>query len=96
MSENYTKSKLVKQVRDEFPGLTLLQAEKAIDVIFEKITKAMEEKNRVELRGFGSFSVRDRDARTARNPRTGGSVEVGKRSSVYFRAGRLLNERINK
>ncbi|MEO1408200.1 MAG: HU family DNA-binding protein, partial [Pseudomonadota bacterium] len=70
------RSELVLKLAEEHPHLPHKRVEQAVDVIFEEISAALERGDRVELRGFGAFSVRQRDARRGRNPRTGESVEV--------------------
>jgi len=69
--------------------------EQAVDVIFEEISAALERGDRVELRGFGAFSVRARDARKGRNPRTGEPVSVPAKKVPFFKAGKELRMRIN-
>ena len=66
-----------------------------VDVILDEIATALEQGNRVELRGFGAFSVRQRDARVGRNPRTGESVEVDEKRVPFFKAGKELRARLN-
>jgi integration host factor subunit beta len=66
-----------------------------VNTIFEEIIDAMARGDRVELRGFGAFSVKSRDARTGRNPRTGESVEVEAKSVPFFKTGKLLRDRLN-
>ena len=63
--------------------------------MFEEITGAMSRGDRVELRGFGAFSVKKRDARTGRNPRTGEAVEVEEKHVPFFKTGKLLRDRLN-
>ena len=66
-----------------------------VDVILDEIATALEQGNRVELRGFGAFSVRQRDARVGRNPRTGESVEVDEKRVPFCKAGKELRARLN-
>lgn len=70
------RSELIQKIADENPHLYQRDVERIVNTIFNEITNAMAEGNRVELRGFGAFSVKKRDARTGRNPRTGESVQV--------------------
>jgi len=91
-----TKSELIQRLSKKYPQLYLRDIEKLVNTVFNEISKALSDGRRVELRGFGAFSVRERDARTARNPRTGEQVTVGKRYSPYFRMGKDLRERLNK
>jgi len=91
-----TKSELVAKLAQEFPELSGREVEKAVDVIFSEITNALSSGNRVELRGFGAFSVRYRDRRQGRNPRTGEKVDVEGKYVPFFKAGKDLRERLNK
>lgn len=90
------KSELVRELAGENPELAYADVEKTVSVIFEEIAAALEAGNRVELRGFGVFSVRHRPARAGRNPRTGEPVHVDEKHVPFFRAGKDLHERINK
>ena len=90
-----TKSELIYKLSQQFPDLSLRQVEKAVDVIFGEISTALSKGNRVELRGFGAFSVRYRDRRIGRNPRTGEKVSVEGKSVPFFKAGKGLRERLN-
>lgn len=90
-----TKSELVQRMSTQFPHMTQKDVEKAVDVVFEEITDALATGNRVELRGFGAFSVRFRDQRTGRNPRTGESVHVEGKYVPFFKAGKALRDRLN-
>jgi integration host factor subunit beta len=89
-----TKSELIQRLSKRYPHLYQRDVEVLVNTMFDEITKALSEGNRVELRGFGAFSVRERDARTARNPKNGATVTVGKRHAIYFRTGKELRERI--
>jgi integration host factor subunit beta len=89
------RSELVQQIADENPGLRLSEVEKVVDTIFETILAQLEDGGRVELRGFGAFSVRAREGRTGRNPRTGAAVAVPAKNVPYFKAGKELRERLN-
>jgi len=90
-----TKSELVYQLNQTFPNMPLRQVEKAIDVIFGEIVTALGKGYRVELRGFGAFSVRYRDRRMGRNPRTGEKVKVEGKFVPFFKAGKDLRDRMN-
>jgi integration host factor subunit beta len=87
---------LVTKVAEKNPHLTLRDVEGIVGVVFDQITTALSEGRRVELRGFGAFSIRDRDARTGRNPRTGSAVDVDAKRVPYFKPGKELRERLNK
>lgn len=89
------RSELVQQIADENPGLRVSEVELIVDTIFETILSRLERGGRVELRGFGAFSVRAREARTGRNPRTGAAVAVPSKNVPYFKAGKELRERLN-
>ena len=90
-----TKSELVYQLNQTFPDMSLRQVEKAIDGIFGEIVVALGKGYRVELRGFGAFSVRYRDRRMGRNPRTGEKVKVEGKFVPFFKAGKGLRDRMN-
>lgn len=90
-----TKSELVHKLNQQFPDMPLRQVEKAVDIVFGEISSALSKGNRVELRGFGAFSVRYRERRMGRNPRTGEKVEVEGKFVPFFKAGKGLRERIN-
>lgn len=90
-----TKSELIQRLAERNPHLYMRDIEKIVDTVFEQITKALAQDNRVELRGFGAFSVKHRDARTGRNPRTGESVFVEAKRLPFFKTGKGLRERLN-
>lgn len=89
------RSELIQKITDENPNLYQRDVEKIVNTIFEEITRAMAQGNRVELRGFGAFSVKKRDGRTGRNPRTGEAVEVDEKFVPFFKTGKLLRDRLN-
>lgn len=89
------RSELVQKIADENPHLRQLDVERIVGTIFDEIIQAMADGNRVELRGFGAFSVKKRDARTGRNPRTGESVNVDQKHVPFFKTGKLLRDRLN-
>jgi integration host factor subunit beta len=91
-----TKSELVQRMAQLHPDLHASDMEKVVNTIFDGITDALVEDGRVELRGFGSFSVRKRAPRKGRNPRTGSSVSVPAKRVPYFKSGKELRERVNK
>ena len=90
-----TKSELIKILKDKHPNLQLKEVSSLVDLFFDMLTDSLKNGGRVELRGFGTFSLRQRKARLARNPRTGAKVQVGDRNAVYFRAGKGLKDKIN-
>ncbi len=89
------KSELIQRIADENPHLYQRDVERIVGTIFEEIIEAMAEGHRVELRGFGAFSVKKRDARQGRNPRTGDTVDVEEKYVPFFKTGKLLRERLN-
>ncbi len=90
-----TKSQLIQKLADANPHLYLRDIERIVETVFERITKALVDGDRVELRGFGAFSVKHREARTGRNPRTGETVEVDAKRLPFFKTGKSLRERLN-
>ena len=89
------KSELIQILAEENPHLFAKDVERMVNVVFDEIVDALAEGDRVELRGFGAFSVRHREARVGRNPRTGESVEVEEKWAPFFKAGKEIRERIN-
>lgn len=89
------RSELVQKIADENPHLYQRDVERIVNTIFEEIIGAMADGDRVELRGFGAFSVKKRDARVGRNPRTGASVSVEEKHVPFFKTGKLLRDRLN-
>jgi integration host factor subunit beta len=90
-----TKSDLIKRLADANPHLTQRDIEKIVSTVFDEVTDALARRDRVELRGFGAFSVREREARVGRNPRTGAEVSVPDKVVPYFKTGKELRERLN-
>lgn len=89
------RSELVQKVADENPHLHRGDVEKIVSTVFTEIIDAMARGDRVELRGFGAFAVKKRDARVGRNPRTGESVDVDEKHVPFFKTGKLLRDRLN-
>ncbi|MGF1554402.1 MAG: integration host factor subunit beta [Paracoccaceae bacterium] len=89
------KSELIQKIAEENPELTLRDVERLVSTVFDEITEALVRGDRVELRGFGAFSVKTRDARVGRNPRTGESVPVPEKRVPFFKAGKDMRERMN-
>lgn len=89
------RSELVQKIADENPHLYHRDVERIVNAIFEEIVGAMARGDRVELRGFGAFSVKQRDARTGRNPRTGETVHVEEKHVPFFKTGKRLRDRLN-
>jgi integration host factor subunit beta len=92
--QTMTKSELIQRLAKRYPHLYQRDIEVLVNTMFNEISTALAAGNRVELRGFGAFSVRKREARAARNPKNGDMVNVGERSAIYFRTGKELRERI--
>lgn len=90
-----TKSDLIKKISEKNPNLYQSDVQMIVDTVLDEISDAMAEGNRVELRGFGAFSVKKRGARVGRNPRTGESVAVEEKSVPFFKCGKLLRDRLN-
>jgi len=89
------KSELIARLASENPHLTQRDVERVVTVILDCMTDALEKGGRVELRGFGAFSVRARPARAGRNPRTGDTVSVKAKRVPFFKSGKELRERLN-
>ena len=89
------KSKLLKQLSDNYPNFLKKDLEKFTNIILGEIKQALKRGDRVELRGFGSFSTRRRNKRISRNPKTGKSISVREKLHPYFRASKGLKEVIN-
>jgi len=90
-----TKSELILRLAEANPHLFHRDVERIVTTIFDEVTEALARGDRVELRGFGAFSVKQRDARTGRNPRTGESVAVVDKIIPFFKTGKQLRERLN-
>jgi integration host factor subunit beta len=90
-----TKSELILRIGEVNPHLYHRDVERIVATIFEEIATALARGDRVELRGFGAFAVKYRDARTGRNPRTGEIVEVSRKVIPFFKTGKQLSERLN-
>jgi integration host factor subunit beta len=90
------KSELVQRIANRNPHLYLRDVEKIVNAILDEITGALSRGDRVELRGFGAFSVKHRDARVGRNPRTGAHVPVNEKTVPFFKTGKEMRERLNQ
>jgi integration host factor subunit beta len=91
-----TKSELVQKLSEANPHLYQRDVEVIVTAIFDEIAAALARGDRVELRGFGAFSVKRRDARVGRNPRTGDSVRVAEKHIPFFKTGKQLRDRLNQ
>ena len=89
------RSELVQKLCTDFPDLTQREVESVVSSIFDSITDQLSKGGRVELRGFGALSVRSREARAGRNPRTGEPVDVRAKHVPFFKSGKELRERLN-
>lgn len=90
------KSELIQKIADDNPHLFQRDVERIVSTVFDEIIEAMAQGHRVELRGFGAFSVKKREARLGRNPRTGDSVAVEEKHVPFFKTGKLLRDRLNE
>lgn len=89
------KSVLVSQAADKNSDVPASMIRKAVDIIFDEMASALERGERVEIRGFGTFSPKLRQARSGRNPRTGEKVDVEAKFVPFFKPGKLLRDRLN-
>ena len=89
------RSELVQKLCSDFPDLSQREVENVVSAVFDSITDQLAQGGRVELRGFGAFSTRQRDARVGRNPRTGESVSVDAKRVPYSKPGKEMRERLN-
>ena len=90
-----TKSDLILLLSEKYPHLLQRDIERIVNTVFDEISNALARGNRVELRGFGAFSTREREARKGRNPRTGDSVDVPGKKVPYFKPGKEMRVRLN-
>ncbi len=91
-----TKRELIEKLSQKVEGLSLRDAELVVDTIFQAMTEALARGERIEIRGFGSFEVRQRRARQGRNPKTGEQVFVPEKRVPFFKVGKELRLRVNK
>lgn len=94
-SYSVVKSELIQKLSDKLPDMQARDVELALNCIIEYMAKSLESGERIEIRGFGSFSVRTRPARNARNPKTGESVKLPAKAVVHFKPGLELRDRVN-
>ena len=90
-----TRSMLIEKVAEKVEGLTLKQTEIVVETVFDSIKGALSRNEKIEIRGFGNFRLKERQPRKARNPKTGESVEVPSKMAVRFKAGKALREALN-
>ena len=91
-----TKSVLIEKIAEKLEGLSKKQTEVIVETIFDSVKEALSKGGKVEIRGFGNFRLRSRNARKARNPKTGESVEVPPKKVPYFKVGKELREMVNR
>ena len=91
-----TKSELIERLSMKYGNLKLQEVEHSVRLIIDKICQSLEKGDRIEIRGFGSFSLHQRSQRNGRNPKTGEAVQVKAKSIPYFRAGKSLREDVDK
>ena len=89
------KSELIQKIAEKNAHLYHRDVERIINTIFDQVISALQSGDRVELRGFGAFSVKSREGRTGRNPRTGDTVTVAPKRVPFFKTGKELRERLN-
>jgi integration host factor subunit beta len=89
------RSELVQMLAADNPDLSLKEIDRIVTIFFDEISQRLADGGRVELRGFGAFSTRARDARTGRNPRTGETVDVDAKRVPYFKPGKEMRQRLN-
>ena len=90
-----TKSDLILRLAELYPHLLQRHIERIVGTVFDEISNALARGNRVELRGFGAFSIKQREARQGRNPRTGEAVAVDEKYVPFFKTGKQLRDRLN-
>ncbi len=90
-----TRSTLIEKVSEKVRDLTLKQTEIVVETVFESIKEALSNSEKIEIRGFGNFRLKERQPRNARNPKTGEKVEVPSKMAVRFKAGKALREALN-
>jgi integration host factor subunit beta len=90
-----TKSELVDKLVESNGILTRKESEAIVSLVFDSMSEALKEGEKVEIRGFGSFTVRDREAREARNPKSGELVKIPSKKTPFFKTGKDLRERVN-
>lgn len=90
-----TRSALIEKVAQRVEGLTLKQTEIVVETVFDSIKEALKKGEKIEIRGFGNFRLKERQPRKARNPKTGESVDVPQKKAIRFKAGKALKEALN-
>jgi integration host factor subunit beta len=90
-----TKSELVEKIMESNGVLNRRESELVVNIIFDSMTEALQGGDKVEIRGFGSFTVRERESREARNPKSGEIVRIPSKKTPFFKTGKELRERVN-
>ena len=90
-----TKSELVEKLIEANGSLSRKESELVVNIIFDSMCEALQSGEKVEIRGFGSFTIRERDAREARNPKSGDVVKIPAKKTPFFKTGKELRERVN-
>jgi integration host factor subunit beta len=91
-----TRSQLIQKLLILHPHLKQKALERVVELVFQNISNALHQGNRVELRGFGAFSLRQRSDRQGRNPKTGETIQVEAKNTLYFRMGKELKQKLIK
>ncbi len=94
-SLSMNKSDLIKSLAEQ-SGLTLRKAEEIVDTVFDTMTQALRDGDRIEIRGFGSFTVKEYEGYVGRNPKTGDKIEVDAKWLPFFKVGKELRDSLNK
>jgi integration host factor subunit beta len=90
-----TKSELVEKLLSVHSMLTRKDSEMVVDIVFDSMRNALKNGEKVEIRGFGSFTIRERSPREARNPKNGQVVNIPSKKTPFFKTGKELRERVN-
>ncbi len=90
-----TKSELVESLVEANGALSRKESELVVNIIFDSMCEALQKGEKVEIRGFGSFTIRNREAREARNPKSGDVVKIPAKKTPFFKTGKELRERVN-
>jgi integration host factor subunit beta len=90
-----TKSKLIERLSGAYSSLSRHQAESVVNGIFNSMARALQDGEKIEIRGLGCFTIRERKAREARNPKTGDTVEIPAKKMLFFKTGKELRERVD-
>ncbi len=91
-----TRSALIEKVAERVDGLTLKQTEIVVETVFESVKESLKKGEKIEIRGFGNFRLKERQPRKARNPKTGESVDVPQKKAIRFKAGKALKDALNQ